>query len=249
MKTYSAWFTGLCLAALPLMAKSARVITMDEEPHHHLALHNEYVKLFKVEVSPGNSILLYRHDQDTIAIAIGEQLVTVAIPGKPDMRQKNADAQVRLERGGTMHSTRVDGDMPYHTVAVELLRPQTGFHNVCAAILPGEPLNCPDLPAKAPSTNISSPLLESGQTRVQLVRVLPNQSMDLEESPVSRDTPQVIVALDAASISSGRSTKSEKELKPGDFEWLDGKPGHEGLYENHGDKEARFIEILFPGGH
>jgi hypothetical protein len=248
MNTYFVWFTGLCLAALPLMAQSADVITMDQEPHHHLALHNEYVKVFKVEVSPGDSIVLHRHDQDTIAIAIGEQLVTVGIPGKPDVHQKNADAQVRLQRGGYMHSTRVDGDMPYHTIAVELLRPQTGFHNDCAAILPGEPLNCPDLPAKAPSTNISSPLLESGETRVQLVRVLPNQSMDLEESPVSRDTPQVIVALDAASISSGRSTKSEKGLKPGDFVWLDGKPGHEGLYENRGDKEARFIEILFPGG-
>ena len=162
---------------------------MDQEPHHHLALHNDYVKVFKVQVSPGDSIVLHRHDQDTVAIAIGEQLVTVGIPGKPDVHQKNADAQVRLQRGGYMHSTRVDGDTPYHTVAVEFMRPQTGFHNVCAAVLPGEPLNCPDLPSKASATNISPPLLESGETRVQLVRVLPNQSMDLEESPVSRDTP------------------------------------------------------------
>jgi hypothetical protein len=249
MKAYSFWFTTLCLLTLPLMAQTPGVITMDQEPHHHLALHNDYVKVFKVQVSPGDSIVLHRHDQDTVAIAIGEQLVTVGIPGKPDVHQKNADAQVRLQRGGYVHSTRVDGDTPYHTIAVELMRPQTGFHNDCATVLPGEPLSCPDLPSKASATNITLPLLESGETRVQLVRVLPNQSMDLEDSPVSRETPQVIVALDAASISSGRSTKSEKELQPGDFVWLDGKPGHEGLYENRGDKEARFIEILFPGGH
>lgn len=56
--------------------------------HHHLALHNEYVKVFDVEVSPGDSIVLHSHDQDTIAIAIGDQLVTVGIPGKPDVHQK-----------------------------------------------------------------------------------------------------------------------------------------------------------------
>src|ERR1700730_7407843 len=166
MKTYSAWFTGLCLAALPLMAPSADVITMDQEPHHHLALHNEVVKVFKVEVSPGDSIVLHRHDQDTIAIAIGEQLVTVGIPGKPDVHQKNADAQVRLQRSGYVHSTHVDGDKPYHTVAVELMHTQTNCHNVCAKVLPDQPLNCPR-EAETESTAYSTqPLLASNETEV-----------------------------------------------------------------------------------
>ncbi len=157
---------------------------MDQEPHHHLALHNDYVKVFKVEVSPGDSIILHRHDQDTIAIAIGDQLVTVGIPGKPDVHQKNADAQVRLQRGGYMHSTRVDGDTPYHTVAVELMHPRTNFHNVCSEILAGQPLNRTDTATKNSSAFESEPLLESIETRVQLVRVHPHQSMNLAESAV-----------------------------------------------------------------
>ena len=92
------------------------------------------------------------------------------------MHQKNADAQVRLQRGGYVHSTHVDGDMPYHTVAVELLRPQTKFHNVCAVILPGQPL------------------LDCEQTRVRLVRVLPHQSMNLAAYSASQGAPQLIVA-------------------------------------------------------
>ena len=236
------------LLPLPLVAQAPAVITMDQEPHHHLALHNDYVKVFKVEVSPGDSIVLHRHDQDTIAIAIGEQLVTVGIPGKPDVHQKNEDAQVRLQRGGYMHSTRVDGDTPYHTVAVELLHPQTGFHNVCAAILPGQPLNCPETPANASSAYTAQPLIESNETRVLFVRVLPHQSMNLAESPAARDASQVIVALDAASISSGLPKEPEKPLQPGDFVWIDGGPGRERVYQNRGDKEARFIEIIFPRG-
>src|ERR1700674_5520901 len=177
MKTKISWFAAMWLLPSVLVAQAPDVITMDQEPHHHLALHNDYVKVFKVEVSPGDSIVHHRHDQDTIAIAIGEQLVTVGIPSKPDVHQKNADAQVRLQRGGYVHSTHVDGDTPYHTVAVELMRPQTDFHNVCAAVLPGEPLNCPDTPAQASSANSSQALLESGETRVRLLRVPAGQNM------------------------------------------------------------------------
>lgn len=46
---------------------------MDEELHHPLAFHNRTLKVFEVEVASGASILLHCHDQDTIAIAIGEQ--------------------------------------------------------------------------------------------------------------------------------------------------------------------------------
>ncbi len=246
MKTNAAWLAAMCLLPVPLFAQVPDVITMDQEPHHHLALHNDYVKVFDVRVSPGDSIILHRHDQDTIAIAIGDQLVTVGVPGKPDVHSKNLDAQVRLQRSGYVHSTHVDGDTPYHTVAVELMRPQTGFHNVCAAILPGQPLNCPDTLAKASPAYTSQPLLESGETRVHLVRVLPHQSMNLAESPAAHDNSQVIVVLDAASISSGSAKESEKSLQPGDFVWIDAGTGHERIYQNRRDKEARFIDIIFP---
>jgi hypothetical protein len=100
MKTNTAWLAAMCLQPFPLFAQVPGVITVDQEPHHHLALHNDYVTAFKVEVSPGDSIVLHSHDQDTVAIAIGDRLVTVGISGKPDVHQKNADAQVRLQHGG-----------------------------------------------------------------------------------------------------------------------------------------------------
>jgi len=241
MNTRSAWFVAVCLLALPLAAQTPAVITMDQEPHHHLALHNDFVKVFNVEVSPGDSIILHRHDQDTIAIAIGEQLVTVGIPGKPDVHQKNADAQVRLQRSGYIHSTHVDGDTHYHTVAVELMRPQTNFHNLCAEVLPGQPLNCPSQAAYESEWYSSQPMLASNETEVRLLRVHPHQSMKLQGVP----SPQLLVALDAASIPA-----IGLELHPGDFNWAGNSASADaGEYRNGGDQDARFIEIIFPGGH
>jgi hypothetical protein len=52
-------------------------------PRHlcHLTLQNNFVNVFKEEVSPGDSIVLHRRDHYTITIAIGEQLSAVIIPG------------------------------------------------------------------------------------------------------------------------------------------------------------------------
>lgn len=239
MKAKTACIAVMCLLSSPLVAQTPAVPTMDHEPHHHLALHNDYVKVFNVQVSPGDSIILHSHDQDTVAIAIGDQLVTVGIPGKLDVHQKNADAQVRLQRSGYIHSTHVDGDTPYHTVAVELMHPQTNFHNVCAEILPGQPQNCPMVVVKPIGASSSQPLVESDQTRVSLVHAPPHQSINVGEW-----WPEVIVALDAATIS-GPSKEPGKTLNPGDFVWLEGGSGHGRSYKNSSAKDARFIEIDF----
>jgi hypothetical protein len=244
MKIRAAYFAPFWLLPFSLLAQTPAVPapavpTMDHEPHHHLALHNDYVKVFNVEVAPGDSIILHSHDQDTIAIAIGDQLVTVGIPGKTIPPSKNADGQVRLQRSGYIHSTLVGGDKPYHTVAVELMQPQTNFHNVCAEILPGQPLNCPVIDPKLPAASGSQPLLESNETRASLFHVLPHKSTKVGESG-----PEVIVALDAATIS-GTSKEPGKTLKAGDHVWLDGGSGQGREYKNAGDKDARFIEIVF----
>ena len=250
MKLTTILLVAIGVAGWPLFGQGPAVSqpnipTMDHEPHHHLVLQNGFVKIFDVRVSPKDSIILHSHDQDTVAIAIGEQLVTVGIPGKPDVHQKNADAQVRLQRSGYVHSTRVDGDTPYHTVAVELLRPQTNFRNLCAEILAGQPLNCPD-PAGAGSGNASNQaLIGSNETTVRLVRLAPRESMDLAMSlGASSSAGVLIVALDSGTITSASPKDPGKAILPGEFVWFDGGPAR--LFRNRSDKEARVIEFTFP---
>ena len=230
----------LSLYSCSVFAQDVSVITMDQEPHHHLVLQNEFVKVFNVEVSPGDLIVLHRHDQNTVAIAIGDQLVTVGVPGKPDVHFKNADAQVRLQRSGYTHSTRVDGDAPYHTVAVELLEPQANFQNVCGEVLVGQALNCTESAKKESAAFSSEELLQSGEAEVWMVRVHPHQAVSGAEFPFAA----VIVALDPATIPSGSPKRKDRSLQPGEFVWLESRHGRP--YQNPGDKDARFIEIRFP---
>src|SRR5260370_18571010 len=129
MKSKNAWLAVLLILPLPLAAQAPPIITMAEEPHHHLALHNDYVNIYNAEAAPGDSLLLHRHIHDAVAIAIGDQTVTIGIPGKPEAHTKNVDGQVRMQVNGYIHSTRNDSKSTHHTVPIELLQPQTGDRN------------------------------------------------------------------------------------------------------------------------
>jgi len=237
MKTRCACFALLWFLKLPLAAQVPSVVRMDEEPHHHLVFHNDYVNIFYAKAAPGDALLLHRHDHDAVAIAIGDQTVTVGVPGKPDAHSQTADGQVRMQRSGYVHSTRVDGDAAYFTVAVELLHPQTGARNLCAAVLAGEQLNCPDTSA---SKSTHQPQFESDQTRIEVVRVRPHEGVNLGHAPDFL----LIVPIDPATISPASANELASLLYPGDFVWFD-KGGPARKFENKGDKEARFVELIF----
>ena len=241
MKSKNAWLAVLLILPLPLASQAPSIITMAEEPHHHLALHNDYVNVYNAEAAAGDSLLLHRHNKDAVAIAIGDQTVTVGIPGKPDVHTKNADGQVRMQVSGYVHSTHNDGQAGYHTVAIELLLPQTGEQNLCANVLPGKPLNCPGGAVSASaSKRIDVPQFASDQTHILTVHVPAHQSVKIANPAQS----ELVVALEPASISPASGSGPDELLRPGEFLWFDkGAPAR--TMKNGSDKEVRFVELTF----
>ena len=59
---------ALALAAITLTAQNASELELTAEPHHHLALENEYVRVFKVEVAPHDATLMHTHHHDYIFV-------------------------------------------------------------------------------------------------------------------------------------------------------------------------------------
>jgi quercetin dioxygenase-like cupin family protein len=240
VKANLALLLTMCCLPLAISAQTSPVIPLASEPHHHLALHNEYVNVYEVEVAPRGSVQLHRHEFDAISIMMSNSEVIVRAPGKPDLRQKLSEGQVRLQSRGYVHSTSIEGDATYRNVTVELLFPQQGARNLCAAVIAAQGLNCPK--AEAPpqaTTHIDQAQFETNQTRVTLIRLLPHQSMTVGDP--SRSV--LVVALDdALSTLSGENPKSS--LRPGDFVWL-GKRTPARALSNTSEKEARFISFIF----
>jgi quercetin dioxygenase-like cupin family protein len=231
-----------CLA-LAIAAQDPTIIPLASEPHHHLALHNEYVNVYQVEVAPHDSVLLHRHDFDAISVMISAAEVTVRTPAKPDEHRKLADGQIRLQARGYVHSTKIDGESICRNVTVELLQPQQGTHNLCSAVMASGPLNCPATPASAPNkTHISQPQFETDQTLVTLIRVLPHHTVAIGNSHHS----ELVVALDSDVMTNEEGRGTGKFLHSGDFVWL-GQDRAAQVFNTSGDKEARIVLFTLKG--
>ena len=227
----------MCCLPLAIFAQMPAVIPLASEPHHHLALHNAYVNVYKVEVAPKDSVQLHRHEFDAISIMMSNSEVVVRAPGKPDARQKLSEGQVRLQSRGYTHSTSIEGDATYRNVTVELLFPQQGARNLCARVILTLPLNCLSEQASPPSsTQIEQPQYETDLTHVTLIRVLPHQNVTLGSAGRS----ELIVSLDDASIGTVGETGPGNPLHPGDFKWI-AISQTESAFKNNSDKEARLI--------
>lgn len=223
------------LLCLGLAAQTPEIIPLSAEPHHHLAFHNQYVNVYRVEVSPHDSVLLHRHDADAISVMLSDSDVTVRGPGKPDNRVKLSKGQVRLQSSGYVHSTTIESDQPYRNITVELVLPQQGHKNLCAVVAPGKPLNCAG-EQSANSAYTAEPQFQTDQTQVTIYRLQPKQKLSL--SPTDR--PQLFVAMDGGIHGAGK----DSAMNAGDFIWLDKTdPARE--FTNRTDGELALICFAF----
>jgi hypothetical protein len=236
------WVLIASILFLPLVgdAQEQSVVPLKLEPHHHLALHNDFVNVYSVRVLPKDSVLLHKHDFDAIGIMLSDAEITVRVPGKADSHQKVVAGQLRLQQAGYIHSTSIDGDTAYRNVTVELLLPQQERRNICGGVISG-PLNCPS--AQTDSSASEQPQFETNQTRISLIRLKPQHSVTLNASAQSR----LIVALDDTAVVSGANSPP-KALRSGDILWRDSDSSGE-VFENAGSKEARLITFVFTNEH
>jgi hypothetical protein len=124
----------LLLFAFSLSAQAPEAVPIPKEPHHHLVLENDYVRVFRVSVPAHESTLLHQHDVPYLYVALGPADVINAVQGKPEVHLVMADGQLGYSSGHFAHIARNDSDFPFNNVTIELLKPQSDARNVCAAV-------------------------------------------------------------------------------------------------------------------
>ena len=97
-------------------------VEITSEPHHHLALENQYVRAFKVEVAPHEATLMHRHRHDYMFVTLGDSQVENDVAGKPPVTLKLKDGETRFTLGDFAHNAKNLSDTPFRNVTVELLQ-------------------------------------------------------------------------------------------------------------------------------
>jgi hypothetical protein len=157
-----------CRAALRAQAPPSAApapVPITEEPHHHLILANDYVRVFRVEIISPEATLLHRHDFPYAYMSIGKAEFTNAVEGKPEIRIKMNDGQLGYSKGGFSHIIRAENDTPFYNITIELLHPQGNVRSGCAKTVNGPLEGCsapqPAAADTSPGAGANTPLAKS----------------------------------------------------------------------------------------
>src|SRR5216684_7442408 len=105
-----------------LAAQTATEVEITSEPSHHLALENEFIRVFKVEVAPHASTLMHRHRHDYVFVTLCDAQVSNEVEGKPPVDLKLADGETHFVPGNFAHIARNLSDQPFRNVTIELMQ-------------------------------------------------------------------------------------------------------------------------------
>ncbi len=109
------------LVAPFLVAQAGHEVEITDEPHHHIVLTNDQVRVFSVDVAPHTDTLPHWHRHDYIYVMLGASQVVNAVEGKYPVSINLQDAQVGFTPGNFAHVVR-NGDRPFRNYTIELLQ-------------------------------------------------------------------------------------------------------------------------------
>jgi len=225
---------ALLLAAIALAAQNPSEVEIAAEPHHHLAIENEYVRVFKVEVAPHDATLMHRHTHDYVFVSLGDTKVLNEVEGKAPVTLKMQDGETRFAQGGFAHIARDLASTPFRAVAVELLQDE-------AAHKTPPPQWDEERGLHVFTGGTQHIMFVQDGVRVSEIELQPGATVPSHH----HSGPHLVVAvsdLDVRSDVEGQGPMPG-HIKSGDVKWLPG--GYTHTLTNTGKQEAKFITLEF----
>jgi quercetin dioxygenase-like cupin family protein len=228
-------FIVVALLIFPLLTAYAAApeVEITSEPSHHLALENQYLRAYQVEVAPKAVTLLHRHRHDYLFVTLGNSHVVNEVADKPPVELTLADGETRFVAGNFAHVAKNLSEQPFRNVTIELLQDE----QLRTAPSPW-PLEGGD--KEFPGVHIKILFVHDG-ARVSAIDLDPGATIPSHH----HDGPHLLVAvsdLDLRSDVDGMGPMPGK-FKSGDVKWLPG--GYTHTLTNVGKSAARLVTVEF----
>ncbi len=231
---------ALLLLAFSINAQTPVAVPIPKEPHHHLVLENDYVRVFRVSIPGHDATLLHQHDVPYLYISLGPANVINAVQGKPEAHLVMSDGQVGYSRGGFAHIARNESDAPFNNVTIELLKPQGEPHNVCEKVVDGPFNDCGSRDSRS-SFQIKQ-LFNTDQIQTESFWFAPG----VNYSEPASEPGDLLVAYENTELRVDVPGKPSKSLRGGEVLWIDaGKLPTIITAGEH--KVTRFLLVRFKG--
>lgn len=221
-----AWWNAaplmLCLILYPAQeAAGPAPVPVEQEPHHHLLLKNEYVMVLRVILAPGERSLYHTHSVDDVAVWLAPGNASnqkFGGPEGPPERRKVGYVSLRTLRENPLtHRVHNVGQETFDVLDVELLQRPDHPSQGIAGPVEGE----------NPSARVYKWILAPGAATPVHTHERPYLIMAASEFPLKMSVPD------------GQS--STHEIQRGDFHWVDSKVTHS--LSNAGKGTGQIVEI------
>ena len=220
--------------AITLLAQTTSEVDITAEPHHHLLLENQQVRVWLAEVAPHDATLMHRHNHDYVFVSLGETNISNEVEGKPPVVLNMHDGETRFAPGQFAHIARDLANTPFRAIAVELLQDE-------AARKTPPPKWDEERGLHVFDGGTQDIMFVKDGVRVSEVELQPGATM-----PKHYHTgPHLLVAitdLDVRSDVEGQGPMPG-QFKSGDVKWLPG--GYTHTLTNLGKQEAKFVTLEF----
>ena len=232
------------LLAFSLNAQTPAGVPIPKEPHHHLVLENDYVRVFRVSVPGHGATLLHQHDVPYLYVSLGPADVINAIQGRPEVHIVMADGQVGYSPGHFAHIARTDAGLIFNNVTIELLKPQGEPRNLCARIVDGPLNDCtqpgPNEPLPQPPPISFTRLLETNEILITAAIFAPRVSyIGFEPNRV-----RLLISLNNSDLKVEPPGEAPKLLSSGNVLWI--PAGSAPKLTRHADSiPSRFLLLSF----
>jgi quercetin dioxygenase-like cupin family protein len=222
----------LALSLFCLLLPSTEPVEVTAEPSHHLALSNDQVRVFQVEVAPHTSTLLHRHGHDYAFVSLGEAHIVNEVLGKEPVELTLADGETRFTPGNFSHVAKNLADQPFRNVTVELLQDD----KLRDAPSPWQESSDRDFPGG----KIKQLFVHDG-ARISQVELQPGATVPSHH----HDGPHLLVAVSDLELRSDVEGQGPMpgHFKSGDVKWLPG--GYTHTLTNTGKQVARLVTVEF----
>ncbi len=109
--------------AFAASAASAQVVPVDKEPHNKSALYTNFIRVFEVNIPPGETAGDHSHDHDTAVVAVGDSTTRTKWQGEdwsaPRVEPSGTVNISNYQGAPGVHSFQNSGTAPYKAIAVE----------------------------------------------------------------------------------------------------------------------------------
>jgi quercetin dioxygenase-like cupin family protein len=217
-----------------LAAQTASEVEITAEPHHHAALENAYVRVFKVEVAPHQATLMHRHRHDYVFVSLGASEVENDVEGKPPVTLKLQDGETHFTAGNFAHIAKNLADTPFRNLTIEFLQDEKAHQS----------------PPPKWDEERGLQVLQGGTKDIMFVQDGVRVSeLDLQPGGVipkhHHAGPHLVVAVTDLGLRSDVEGKPAtlRVLKAGDIAWIEG--GYTHTVTNVGQQPAKFVALEF----